>query len=238
MTPSIADFCADLPIATFDAGDALMVEGETSGRLYVLIDGAVEISKGGFQINLVSDRGAILGEMSVLLDTPHTATVRAVTACSAYESKGGESFLKGRPEATYMLAQILAQRLQGVTGYLVDLKRQFKDESNHLVSWTRYSRASFTSSGGPSHRDRTGTRARRHPGRQRRQFRHGALQRCVEPDDLGPGQGEPGRLPRLRVHYDVCRRRPDLLAGIEHPGRADAIDPGAAALERRLVDMA
>ena len=59
-------------------------------------------------------------------------TVRAVTACSAYESKGGESFLKGRPEATYMLARILAQRLQGVTGYLVDLKRQFKDESNHL----------------------------------------------------------------------------------------------------------
>ena len=91
MTPTIADLCADLPVMTFAPGEVLMAEGETSGRLYVLLDGAVEITKGGFQINLVSDRGAILGEMSVLLDLPHTATVRAVSACSAHVSLGGEA---------------------------------------------------------------------------------------------------------------------------------------------------
>lgn len=132
MPLSIADLCADLPISSFNAGEALLVEGETSGRLYVLIDGTVEIVKGGFQINMVSDRGAILGEMSVLLNTPHTATVRAMTAGSAYVSEGGESFLKARPDAAYLLAQVLAQRLQGVTSYLVDVKRQFEDESSHL----------------------------------------------------------------------------------------------------------
>lgn len=132
MTRSIADLCADLPIATFAPGDVLMAEGETSGRLYVLLDGALEITKGGFQINLVSDRGAILGEMSVLLDLPHTATVRAVSACSAHVSEGGEVFLRSNPEVTYLLAQMLAQRLQGVSSYLVDLKRQFEDEASHL----------------------------------------------------------------------------------------------------------
>ena len=132
MTISIADLCADLPIATFAPGEVLMAEGERSGRLYVLLDGALEITKGGFQINLVSDRGAILGEMSVLLDLPHTATVRAVSAASAYVSEGGEGFLRSNSNVTYLLAQMLAQRLQGVSGYLVDLKRQFEDEASHL----------------------------------------------------------------------------------------------------------
>ena len=130
--PSIADLCHDLPVATFEPGDVLLAEGARTGRLYVLLDGAVEVVKGDFQINLVSDRGAIFGDMSALLHAPHMATVRAVTPGSAYFAEGGEAFLKSHPEISFLLAQVLAQRLNGVTTYLMDIKRQFEDQANHL----------------------------------------------------------------------------------------------------------
>ena len=132
MSPTVADLCQDLPLATFQPGDVLMAEGERSGRLYVLVDGAVEIVKGDFQIIVVSDRGAILGDMSVLLDMPHMATVRALTPCTFHMSAQGEAFLKSHKEVAYLLAQMLAQRLHGVTTYLVDIKRQYEDQAGHL----------------------------------------------------------------------------------------------------------
>jgi CRP/FNR family transcriptional regulator, cyclic AMP receptor protein len=132
MPPTILDLCRELPIATFEPGDVLLAEGKTSGRLYVLIDGAVEITKGDFQVNVVSDPGGILGDMSVLLDLPHTATVRALSHATAYVSEGGDAFLRSHKEIAYVLARMLAHRLNGVTGYLVDLKRQFQDEDSHL----------------------------------------------------------------------------------------------------------
>jgi len=129
---AIADLCKDLPVATFAPGEVLLNEGLSTGRLYVLIDGAVEILKGDFQINLVSEPGAIFGDMSALLGIPHMATVRAVTACSAHQIESGDAFLQTNKEIAYQLAQLLAQRLHGVTTYLADLKRQFEDHNDHL----------------------------------------------------------------------------------------------------------
>jgi CRP-like cAMP-binding protein len=129
---AIADLCKDLPVATFAPGEVLLGEGQSTGRLFVLIDGAVEILKGDFQINLVSDPGAIFGDMSALLGIPHMATVRAVTACSAHQIEGGDAFLQTNKEIAYQLAKLLAQRLHGVTTYLADLKRQFEDHDDHL----------------------------------------------------------------------------------------------------------
>lgn len=130
--PSILPLCQALPIATFAPGDILLAEGQRSGRLFVLIEGEVEILKGGFEINTVAEPGAIFGEISVLMDLPHMATVRALTPCRAHVVKGGEAFLKSNPEITYELSKLLAQRLHGVTTYLIDLKRQFENEANHL----------------------------------------------------------------------------------------------------------
>jgi CRP-like cAMP-binding protein len=130
--PSLADFCQALPVAEFAPGDVLLAEGAATGRLYVLIDGAVEIVKEAYQINIVSDRGAIFGEMSALLGLPHMATVRALTPSKAHVIEGGADFLNANKEFAYGLAQLLAHRLHGVTTYLVDLKHQFEDHDDHL----------------------------------------------------------------------------------------------------------
>jgi CRP-like cAMP-binding protein len=129
---SIADHCGALPIVDFAAGEDVLAEGGKTGRFYVLIDGTVEILKGGTQINVVSDVGAVFGEMSVLLDMPHIATVRAMGAARAHVVEDGAAFLEQYPEVAAALARLLAQRLHGVTTYLVDLKQQFEDQSNHL----------------------------------------------------------------------------------------------------------
>ena len=129
---SIADLCQDFPLATYLGGDVLLMEGERTGRLYVLSDGAVEVLKGDYQINTVAERGAIFGDMSALLGIPHMATVRALGSCSAHVIDGGEAFLASHQEVAFHLAKMLAQRLHGVTSYLVDLKRQFEDEAGHL----------------------------------------------------------------------------------------------------------
>ena len=129
---TIADLCDDLPIETFEAGDVLISEGQPTRRLFVLTEGTVQITKGDYEINRVSDRGSILGDMSVLLGVPPTATVKALTRCAARVTEQGEGFLKSQPDITYFLAQMLAQRLNGVSGYLVDVKRQFEDEQSHL----------------------------------------------------------------------------------------------------------
>ncbi|MBL8548898.1 MAG: cyclic nucleotide-binding domain-containing protein [Hyphomonadaceae bacterium] len=133
---SIGDLCQALPVASFDAGAVLLQEGQKTGRLFVLIEGEVEVLKSGhggdFQINLVADYGAIFGDMSALLNIPHMATVRAVSAVRAHVIEGGDAFLQTHQEIAYLLSKLLAQRLHGVTTYLVDLKQQFEDQSNHL----------------------------------------------------------------------------------------------------------
>jgi CRP/FNR family cyclic AMP-dependent transcriptional regulator len=130
--PSILDYCQGLPAARFAPGDILLAEGDRSGKLYFLIEGQVEILKGDYQINVVSDPGAVFGEISILLGIPHMATVRAVAPTSAFAAADGDAFLQAHREIAYHLSKILAQRLHGVTSYLVDLKRQFEDHESHL----------------------------------------------------------------------------------------------------------
>lgn len=129
---TLLDFCDGLPMIRFGAGDVLLREGETSGRLYFVIEGRFEILKDGCQITVVSEPGAVFGELSVLLGLPHMATVRALADSEVYVVEGADDFLQAHSEINYHLSKMLAQRLHGVSSYLVDLKRQFEDEENHL----------------------------------------------------------------------------------------------------------
>lgn len=128
----ILDVCRSIPLREFAAGQDLLTEGGKTGLLYVLADGEVEIVKGEYQINIVSEPGAVFGEISALLDMAHMATVRALTDCRVHEIPNGEAFLKSHPEIAYRLSQLLARRLHGVSCYLVDLKQQFAGHDNHL----------------------------------------------------------------------------------------------------------
>jgi CRP-like cAMP-binding protein len=80
----------------------------------------------------IAEPGAVFGEMSILLGTPHTADVRTLTDVTVYEFLDAQTFLRSDPEITFLVAQLLAQRLNTVTTYLVDIKRQYAGSGNHL----------------------------------------------------------------------------------------------------------
>lgn len=124
--------CAGLPERTLGAGDVLLREGERSGMLFVLIEGTVEVLKGEVSVNTVSDPGAIFGEMSVLLDAPHMATVRAVAPSRVHVIDDAQRFLDDDPRIGRLVSRLLARRLHAVITYLADLKRQFEGHDSHL----------------------------------------------------------------------------------------------------------
>ncbi len=120
----ILEYCKDLKQVSFKSGQALLSEGERLGRLYILIEGEVEVIRERTQVTHVDEPGSIFGEMSVLLDMAHSATVKALSAVKAYEIPDALTFLDKRPEFSLHIATMLARRLYYTTSYLVDLQQQ------------------------------------------------------------------------------------------------------------------
>ena len=69
---------AALPLEIYEAGETVFAEGTKTGRLLILKSGAVNIVKNGTEIATVTEPGAVFGELSALLDQPHSADVRAL----------------------------------------------------------------------------------------------------------------------------------------------------------------
>ncbi len=61
-----------------DAGHTLFVEGAPSSNLYVILTGSAVVRKNGRRIARVGP-GDVVGELSVILGGPRTATVEAET---------------------------------------------------------------------------------------------------------------------------------------------------------------
>lgn len=125
--------CRALREQHYEPGQVLLAEGQRSDRLYVLIEGAVEVLKAGFGASIVDDPGAMFGETSALLDIPHTTTVRVLTSCRAYVVDDAAGFLQSHPDLAHAISRLLAQRLHAVTTYLSDLKVQFHEHHDHLA---------------------------------------------------------------------------------------------------------
>src|SRR4029078_12296657 len=58
---SILDKCAGAPRKNFGPGTVLLSEGETSGRLYILAEGSVEVLRGDTQVAVIGHAGAVVG---------------------------------------------------------------------------------------------------------------------------------------------------------------------------------
>jgi CRP/FNR family transcriptional regulator, cyclic AMP receptor protein len=129
---TMLDSCRALPQCDYKAGDEVLHEGHSTGHLYVLVEGKVEICKGDVQVSRVSEPGATFGEMSVLLHQPHMATVKCLTDCKFLIAEDARRFLDAHPEVTIIVAEMLARRLGSLTRYLVDIKHQFEDQKDHL----------------------------------------------------------------------------------------------------------
>jgi len=116
-----------LPEIELAAGDTVVHEGRTAGGLWVLVSGALEVRKGDVLVNTITRPGALIGEISVLLDTVYSATVRATGRTVLRHAADGQALLASDPSITRLVAVGLAERLNFVTTYLADLKHQYGD---------------------------------------------------------------------------------------------------------------
>ncbi len=116
---------AALPVATYGAGETVLAEGTKTGRLLILKSGAVSIVKNGSEIASVTEPGAVFGELSALLDRPHTADVRTL-ATSEFHVADAAALLGQDPAALLYVTMILARRLDGANQALLELKNQIE----------------------------------------------------------------------------------------------------------------
>jgi len=121
------ELSAHLPAVAFAPGEAVVRQGGPSGSIWVLVSGALRVRKGDIQVNTITNPGAVIGEMSVLLGIDHSATVEATEASTLRHAADGPGLLAGDPAITKLVAIGLAERLSFVTTYLADLTRQYAD---------------------------------------------------------------------------------------------------------------
>ncbi|WP_417307989.1 Crp/Fnr family transcriptional regulator [Devosia sp.] len=117
----------------YPTGAELMRQGARSGSLIVLKEGEIEVLRDGAYVSSTRQPGSIFGEMSVLLDKPHSATVRAVTDVQIFVIDDALKVLQSHPSWLMQIARLLAQRVNATTAQLVEARAGDAPEPEPMV---------------------------------------------------------------------------------------------------------
>jgi len=113
------------PTRTLAPGEALIVAGEAGGgELYVLESGLLVVARDGVDIATIETPGALVGEMSVLLGTASSATVRAEAPSTVRVIENAISFLERTPVVALHVATLACERLERTSALVVELRKQ------------------------------------------------------------------------------------------------------------------
>jgi CRP/FNR family cyclic AMP-dependent transcriptional regulator len=128
---AILELVRGQPVQRFSAGEVIIEQGGRSGAMFVLLQGGVEVLRDEVRVAKAAEPGMVFGEMSVLLNVPHTATVRATSDASLAVISSPQEFLERSAPASLLIAKLLATRLDTLSKYLIDVKRQYEGH-DHL----------------------------------------------------------------------------------------------------------
>ena len=130
-------------IIDYPAGTTLVREGDEQGTLFVLFEGRCTVLKHDVEITSFDEMGTCFGEMSMILNVPRTATVKAATDVKVYEFEIDlDTMLAKYPEMTKVILQTLAKRVAVQTNNMfthfakLDLKElglDLQKKSNTLI---------------------------------------------------------------------------------------------------------
>ena len=96
----------------FQAGTTIIQEDEEDRKLYVLLEGKCSVHKHGVEITSFSERGTCFGEMSMILNIPRTATVKAASDVKVHVIEVDlNTMLVKYPEMTKIILRTLAKRI-------------------------------------------------------------------------------------------------------------------------------
>lgn len=132
------------PTKSLTNGEVLIKEGDPGGDLYVLESGKLIVERAGVTIAEISAQGALVGEMSVLLGTENTATVRAAGPSTVRVVKDALAYLERQPLVALRVAMLLSQRLDKTSALLVEMSREHKGETKEKGMFDRLMKALVT----------------------------------------------------------------------------------------------
>ena len=120
---------------TVPVGSYLMREGESGDALYIVVEGEFEVTKrSGSQDVVLALRGAgeLFGEMSLLDQAPHSASVRAVQPSHLFKVSGDvfRELLATKPQATLAILRTVTSRLRNTEAML-------RQNEKMNVSWSK-----------------------------------------------------------------------------------------------------
>lgn len=98
---------------SYKQGDTIVEEGKMGVGFYMIIDGKVEVRKGGKVLATLS-KGQFFGEMSLIDEKPRSADVVAVqpTKCFTLSTWVFSALIKEHPELVLPMLKELAKRLR------------------------------------------------------------------------------------------------------------------------------
>ncbi len=129
---TVIESISTLPEVSLSAGDAIITEGEEPQKIYFLKSGRVEVLRDGMRISLIKTPGSVVGELSVFLQSKATADVVAVEDAVFHVAEDPWQFLRDHPDVNLHVSHLLASRLTAATQYLVDVREQLRDCSDHV----------------------------------------------------------------------------------------------------------
>ncbi len=113
---------AALPLATYKAGETVLAAGTRTGRLLFLKNGAVAVVRQGIEVAWSAQPGMVFGEISALLNRPHTADVRTLEPSQFYVADAA-ALLAQDTAALLYVAAVLAERLDAANQAFLNLKK-------------------------------------------------------------------------------------------------------------------
>lgn len=115
-----------------EPGQVIFREGEPGTKIYFVVSGSAEVSKGTGENKVTMDilgPGDALGEMAIISQEPRSATVTAITSCVLFSID--ERFLSGASTELQLklyknFARLLAERLQRCSARVVELSGRLR----------------------------------------------------------------------------------------------------------------
>lgn len=119
------------PTLSLERGERLIEAGEARGELFVLVAGRLVVERDDVEIARITEPGTLVGEMSVLLGTDHSATVTALTPVEVRHIEDGLRWFEQSPIAALHVATLACQRLDATSAMLVQLKKDASGNREH-----------------------------------------------------------------------------------------------------------
>jgi CRP-like cAMP-binding protein len=104
---------ATMKLRRFNAGDAMVLEGEGGVGFFVIEEGRARVSVGEHDVGEVGP-GDYFGEIALMADTDRTATVRAETDMRCYGLTRWEfrPIVEANPQVAWKLLEAVAKKVR------------------------------------------------------------------------------------------------------------------------------